>query len=83
MSASTHGESPEGKADVVERGANGQISNRRLFMQLQVFGGCSETKALVGALERSQIENRDALAIANELKNAFEKLCAPSAATRH
>jgi chlorite dismutase len=44
------------KVDVAERGANGQTSNRRLFMQLQVFGGCSETKALVGALERSQIE---------------------------
>jgi hypothetical protein len=56
MSASTHGESPEGKADVAERGANGQTSNRRLFMQLQVFGGCPEPKALVGALERSQIE---------------------------
>ena len=56
MSASTHGESPEGKADIAERGANGQTLNRRLFMQLQVFGGCPEPKALVGALERSQIE---------------------------
>ena len=34
-------------------------------------------------LERSQIENRDALAIANELKNAFEKFCAPSTPTLH
>jgi putative YphP/YqiW family bacilliredoxin len=34
-------------------------------------------------LERSQIENRDALAIANELKGAFEKFCAPSAVTNH
>jgi putative YphP/YqiW family bacilliredoxin len=34
-------------------------------------------------LERSQIENRDALAIANELKGAFEKFCAPSAVTKH
>jgi len=33
-------------------------------------------------LERSQIENRDALSIASELKGAFEKFCAPSAATR-
>jgi hypothetical protein len=30
-------------------------------------------------LERSQIENRDALAIANELKGAFEKYCSPVA----
>ena len=30
-------------------------------------------------LERSQIENRDALAIAAELKNAFEKFCTPVA----
>ena len=44
------------KVDVAERGANGQTSNRRLFMQLQVFGGCPEPKVLVGALERSQIE---------------------------
>jgi len=56
MSASTHGGSPEVKVDVAERGANGQTSNRRLFMQLQVFGGCPEPKALAGALERSQIE---------------------------
>ena len=34
-------------------------------------------------LERSQIENRDALAIANELKGAFEKFCAPSEVTKH
>lgn len=44
------------KVDVAERGANGQTSTRRLFMQLQVFGGCPEPKALAGALERSQIE---------------------------
>jgi putative YphP/YqiW family bacilliredoxin len=31
-------------------------------------------------LERSQIENRDALAIANELKGAFEKYCSPASA---
>ena|SRR5579871_3013433 len=29
-------------------------------------------------LERSQIENRDALAIAAELKHAFEQFCAPA-----
>jgi putative YphP/YqiW family bacilliredoxin len=34
-------------------------------------------------LERSQIENRDALAIAAELKTAFETFCAPSEVTRH
>ena len=34
-------------------------------------------------LERSQIENRDALAIATELKAAFEQFCAPSEVTRH
>ena len=42
--------------DVAERGANGQSSNRRLFMQLQAFGGCLEPKALAGALERSRID---------------------------
>jgi putative YphP/YqiW family bacilliredoxin len=31
-------------------------------------------------LERSQIENRDALAIAAELRSAFEKYCAPAPA---
>ena len=31
-------------------------------------------------LERSQIETRDALGIASELKSAFEKFCAPAAA---
>src|ERR1700687_1020234 len=42
--------------DVAERGANGQTSSRRLFMQLQAFGGCGDAKALAGSLERSQIE---------------------------
>jgi hypothetical protein len=56
MTASAPGGSPEVKVDVAERGANGQTSTRRLFMQLQVFGGCPEPKALAGALERSQIE---------------------------
>jgi chlorite dismutase len=56
MSTTGHGR-PEGvKVDVAERGANGQTSNRRLFMQLQVFGGCSDPKALTAALERSRIE---------------------------
>jgi hypothetical protein len=42
--------------EVAERGANGQSSNRRLFMQLQAFGGCPDLKVLAGALERSQID---------------------------
>jgi len=42
--------------DVAERGANGQTSSRRLFMQLQAFGGCGDAKALAAALERSQID---------------------------
>ena len=42
--------------DISERGANRQVSDRRLFMQLQAFGGCAEPKALQAALERSQLE---------------------------
>ena len=56
MSASSHGGSAEVRVDVDERGANGQRSSRRLFMQLQAFGGCSDPKNLVGALEGSQME---------------------------
>jgi hypothetical protein len=56
MSASPYDGSPAVKVDVDERGANGQRSSRRLFMQLQAFGGCSDPKALVGALERSQVD---------------------------
>ena len=56
MSASSHGGSAEARVDVDERGANGQRSSRRLFMQLQVFGGCSDPKTLASALERTQIE---------------------------
>ena len=56
MSGAGHGGPSEIKVDVAERGANGQTSSRRLFMQLQVYGGCSEPKALAAALERSQIE---------------------------
>jgi chlorite dismutase len=46
----------EVKADVRERGANQQFSERRLWMQLQVFGGCSDAKPVVRALEASRIE---------------------------
>ena len=56
MSESTRAGGQEVRVDVAERGANGQSSNRRLFMQLQAFGGCAEPKALAGALERSHIE---------------------------
>jgi hypothetical protein len=44
------------KVDVRERGANQQTSNRRLFMQLQVFGGCVDAKPLVRAFEASRVE---------------------------
>jgi len=44
------------KIDVQERGANQQTSDRRLYMQLQVFGGCLDPKPLVGALESRRIE---------------------------
>jgi len=43
----------EVKVDVQERGARGQASSRRLYMQLQVFGGCADTKPLMHALEAS------------------------------
>ncbi|MBI2205663.1 MAG: chlorite dismutase family protein [Candidatus Rokubacteria bacterium] len=46
----------EVKADVRERGANNQFSERRLWMQLQVFGGCTDPKPLVRALEAHRIE---------------------------
>src|SRR5207249_1943395 len=44
------------KIDVRERGANAQASDRRLYVQLQVFTGCLEAKGLVRALESSRIE---------------------------
>jgi chlorite dismutase len=44
------------KIDVRERGADGQTSDRRLFMQLSVFGGCLDVKPLLRALESSRIE---------------------------
>jgi Chlorite dismutase len=46
--------SPE--VDVQERGAKGQTANRRLFMQLQAFGGCFDAKPLVRALEAARLE---------------------------
>jgi hypothetical protein len=44
------------KADVRERGANQQTADRRLFMQLQAFGGCADAKPLVRVLEASRVE---------------------------
>jgi hypothetical protein len=44
----------EAKADVRERGANQQLSDRRLFMQLQVLTGCADVKPLVRVLEASR-----------------------------
>jgi hypothetical protein len=46
----------ETKVDVRERGANQQTADRRLFMQLQAFGGCTDVKPLVRALEASRLE---------------------------
>lgn len=46
----------EGKLDLREHGANQQVFDRRLFVQLQVFTGCQETKPLIAALEASQFE---------------------------
>ena len=42
--------------DVREKGANQQVSDRRLFVQLQVWTGCLDGKPLVGAMEASRIE---------------------------
>jgi hypothetical protein len=46
----------EGKVDVRERGADQQSTDRRLFIQLQAFGGCPDVKPLVRALEASRHE---------------------------
>jgi chlorite dismutase len=54
-----HGPGSGGEAlplDVRERGANQQVSDRRLFMQLNVFTGVADEKPLVAALERSHLE---------------------------
>ncbi len=44
------------KIDVQERGADQQVSDRRLYMQLHAFGGCLDAKPLVRALEASRVE---------------------------
>jgi len=48
----THGT----ELDIKEHGANRQTSERRLFMQLQVFGGCPDSAPLVAALRHSPLE---------------------------
>jgi chlorite dismutase len=42
--------------DVQEHGANQQTLNKRLFMQLQVFGDCHEAHVLAHALQSNAIE---------------------------
>jgi chlorite dismutase len=42
--------------DVQEHGANEQVSDRRLFMQLSVFTGCLDPKPLARALESRGLE---------------------------
>ena len=44
------------KIDVLERGASGATSDRRLFMQLLVYSGCGDTKPLVAALESRGVD---------------------------
>jgi hypothetical protein len=44
------------KIDVRERGAGGQVLDRRLFMQLQVYSGCADPKPLAAALEKAGVE---------------------------
>lgn len=46
----------EPKVDVRERGAQQQVSDRRLFVQLQAFGGCGDAKPLARALEVRGLE---------------------------
>ena len=47
----------EAAVDVLERGANLLTSNRRLFMQLLVYGGCPDSQPLVAALESRGVES--------------------------
>jgi chlorite dismutase len=46
----------EPAVDVRERGAQQQVSDRRLFMQLQVFTGARDTKRLAAALEAARLD---------------------------
>jgi len=58
VSGETRGQEtpPEVTVDARERGANGQYSTRRLFMQFLAYGGCSQSKSLVAALEASRFD---------------------------
>jgi chlorite dismutase len=42
--------------DVRERGGGQRVSTRRLFLQLQVFGGCQDEKSLIAAFESTGAE---------------------------
>ncbi len=46
----------EFQTDVQEHGANQQSLDRRLFMQLQVFGGCLEPGKLAAALQERHVQ---------------------------
>jgi chlorite dismutase len=46
----------ESRVDVREKGAGQQVSERRLFMLLQVWTGCLDDKPLVAAVERGRLE---------------------------
>lgn len=46
----------EVRVDVRERGAHQQVLERRLFVQLQAFGGCVDPKPLVRVLEAAGLE---------------------------
>jgi hypothetical protein len=60
MSARPQGPAPspgdDVTVDVREHGAHQQTSDRRLFMQLQVFGGAIDPKPLVRAVEAARLE---------------------------
>jgi len=55
-SADREGAAPSAP-DLLERGANQQTSTRRLFMQLQVYGGCADPKPLSAALGAAGVES--------------------------
>jgi hypothetical protein len=44
------------QTDVQEHGANQQTSNRRLYMQLQVFGHCTDIGRLIASLQQHQVQ---------------------------
>lgn len=46
----------EPRLDIRERGANQQASERRLFLQLHVFTGCTDLRPLIAVLDASQAE---------------------------